>query len=135
MLDRLPGDELLGKHHSHVIQIRGDSYRLKEKLKAGIFDGPQIRELMKDTMFDGALNAVEIAAWQSLKSVITNFLGNRRSPQYEREVDVLLKSFQSLKARMSVKLHFIRSHLDYFPENWKSGKYDFLQTFKMIKQV
>jgi len=29
MLDRL-------LHHSHVIQIRGDSYRLKEKLKAGI---------------------------------------------------------------------------------------------------
>jgi len=23
-------------HHSHVIQIRGDSYRLKDKRKAGI---------------------------------------------------------------------------------------------------
>ena len=29
MLDRL-------LHHSHVIQIRGDSYRLKDKHKAGI---------------------------------------------------------------------------------------------------
>ena len=29
MLDRL-------LHHAHVVQIRGDSYRLKEKLRAGI---------------------------------------------------------------------------------------------------
>ncbi len=27
-------------HHSHVIQIRGDSYRLKEKLRAGIIKKP-----------------------------------------------------------------------------------------------
>ncbi|MDP7597396.1 MAG: ATP-binding protein, partial [Pseudomonadales bacterium] len=33
MLDRL-------LHHSHVIQIRGDSYRLKEKLRAGIIKKP-----------------------------------------------------------------------------------------------
>ncbi|MDA0273042.1 MAG: IS21-like element helper ATPase IstB [Proteobacteria bacterium] len=33
MLDRL-------LHHSHVIQIRGDSYRLKEKLKAGVVNHP-----------------------------------------------------------------------------------------------
>jgi DNA replication protein DnaC len=29
MLDRL-------LHHAHVIQIRGDSYRLKEKRRAGV---------------------------------------------------------------------------------------------------
>lgn len=31
-------DRLL--HHSHVIQIRGDSYRLKDKRKAGIIAKP-----------------------------------------------------------------------------------------------
>ena len=36
----------------------------KEKLKTGIFDGPQIKELMKDLMFDEAL---ELSPWQSLK--------------------------------------------------------------------
>lgn len=30
MLDRL-------LHHSHVINIRGDSYRLKDKVKSGVF--------------------------------------------------------------------------------------------------
>ena len=29
----------------------------KEKLKAGIFDGPQVREPMKDPMFDKALGS------------------------------------------------------------------------------
>ena len=40
-----------------------------EKHKVGIFDVPQIRELMKDPMFDEALNKAELSAWQSLKSV------------------------------------------------------------------
>ena len=87
-----------------------------EKLKAGIFDGPQIRELMKDSTFDDALSATELSAWGSLKSVITNFLGKNRYEEYEKEVDELLKNFQKLGARMSAKMHFLRSHLDYFPQ-------------------
>jgi hypothetical protein len=31
-------DRLL--HHSHVVDIRGSSYRLKEKLKTGIYSTP-----------------------------------------------------------------------------------------------
>ena len=31
-----------------------------EKLKDGIFDGPQTRELMKDTSFDDSLNPSEL---------------------------------------------------------------------------
>ena len=28
-----------------------------------------------------------------------------------------MKSFEKLGARMSIKMHFLQSHLDYFPEN------------------
>ena len=35
-----------------------------EKLKAGIFDGLQIKELMKDPMFNEALSEAELSAWQ-----------------------------------------------------------------------
>ena len=70
------------------------------KLKSGIFGGPQIRELMKGSMFDDALSTAELSAWRWLKSVITNFLGNNRSAEYEKEVDELLKNFQKLRARM-----------------------------------
>ena len=33
-----------------------------EKLKAGIFDGPQIREPMKDPKFNEALSKIELSA-------------------------------------------------------------------------
>ena len=32
-------------------------------------------------------------------------------------VQELMQSFKALGARMSVKMHFLRSHLDYFPDN------------------
>ena len=64
-----------------------------EKLKAGIFDGPQIREIIKDPMFDKALNEAELCTWQSLKSVVTNFLENHRSTEYKKEIEELLLSW------------------------------------------
>ena len=91
--------------------------KITEKIKAGIFDGPQIRKLIKDTSFDVALNPAELSAWLSLKSAIANFLGNHRRSQYRKVVDELMENFRQIGARMSVKMHFLRSHLDYFPEN------------------
>ena len=64
-----------------------------EKLKAGIFDVPQIRELMMDPMSDEALSEAELSTWQSLKSVVTNFQGNHLSSEYEKEIEELPKSF------------------------------------------
>ena len=48
------------------------------KLKAGIFVGSEIRKLMLNEEFDSRLNAVELATWIALKSVVANFLGNHR---------------------------------------------------------
>ena len=84
---------------------------------AGIFDGPQIRQLIKDASVNKTLNLAELSSWLSLKSIIANFLGNHRSPQYEKVVDELMENFYEHDARMSVKINFLRSHLDYFPEN------------------
>ena len=58
-----------------------------EKFKAGIFNDPQIRELMKDPMFDEAWSKAELSTWQSLKSVITKFLGNHWSVEYNKEIE------------------------------------------------
>ena len=46
------------------------------KLKAGIFDGPQIRSLMKDENFNGIISETERNTWQGI-SVANNFLGNK----------------------------------------------------------
>ena len=65
----------------------------------------QVRELMKDPMFDEALSEAELSTWQSLKSVVINFRGNHQSIEYEKEIKELLKSFHQFKAQMSVKFH------------------------------
>ena len=49
-----------------------------ENLKAGIFDGPQIRQLIKDTEFQNSMNRLECAAWKSFVQVVTTSWGTRR---------------------------------------------------------
>ena len=83
------------------------------KITAGIFDGPQIKDLAKDKRIESALDS----ACMSPKSVIANFFWNKMK-QYQKTVDELLENFLKLGARMSVKMHFLHSHLNYFPENW-----------------
>ena len=65
---------------------------------------------MKDPMFDRVLSKAKLFTWRSLKSVVTNFLKNLGSAEYEKETEEQLKSFRQLEARMSVKLHFLQSY-------------------------
>ena len=53
----------------------GTSY---EKVRAGIFDGPQIRTLTRDPAFVLHMAVVESAAWCSYVSVVKEFLGKKR---------------------------------------------------------
>ena len=88
-----------------------------EKIKAGIFDGPQIRELMKDQQFENSMNNVERNAWSSFTCVINNFLGNHKADNYSALVEHMLDCFHKLGCNMSIKVHYLHSHLDRFPEN------------------
>jgi len=87
------------------------------KLKEGIFDGPQIRQLLNDATFVDKMNNKEKAAWLSFKDVVENFLGNHKSENYRKLVDDLLQNYKQLGCLMNYKLHFLHSHLDYFPQN------------------
>ena len=86
---------------------------MRQKLKEGVFIGPQIR----DEYFDTLLQGDEKAAWDSFKFVVKVFLGNRRAQNYEELVNNLLQSYQKLGCNTSLKIHFLHSHLDFFPEN------------------
>ena len=48
-----------------------------EKMKVGVFVGPEIRKLMLNEEFDSRFNPLELPAWNVLKSVVANFLENR----------------------------------------------------------
>ena len=86
-------------------------------MKAGIFDGPQIRKLIQDQAITSHTTAVESAAWCSYVSVVREFLRNTKASNYWYLVDVMLRNFQARGSRMSIKLHYLFSHLDYFSEN------------------
>ena len=74
-----------------------------EKLLAGIFDGPQIRKLIQDQAFTFHMTALESAAWCSYVSVVGEFLDNTKASNYQHIVDLMLRNFQSLGAKMSIK--------------------------------
>ena len=86
-----------------------------EKLKAGIFDGPQIRKLIKDPNFSSSMNEKELCAWDAFLKVVKDFLGNKKASNFKWLVSNILKSIHDIGANMSIKLHFLHSHLERFP--------------------
>lgn len=87
------------------------------KIQAGIFDGPQIRRLLKDQNFIKSMKKIESNAWLSFVAVINNFLGNFKSENYTELVEDMLSNFHALGCNMSIKVHYLNSHLNCFPEN------------------
>ena len=49
--------------------------------------------------------------------VVQSFLGNRKAGNYKDVVQKLLDNFQAFGINMSIKVHFLHSRLDRFPEN------------------
>jgi hypothetical protein len=62
--------------------------------------------------------------WHAFQEVVTVFLGNRRTDNHKDLVEELLSSYKKLGCNMSLKIHFLSSHLDYFPENCGSVSYE-----------
>ena len=63
-----------------------------------MFNGPQIRELMNDSTFDKTLN--------KLKSVSTEFLGNKCSQSYKELVSMLMQTFKLWAQECQLKCIF-----------------------------
>ena len=85
-----------------------------EKLKAEIFDGPQIRKLLNYANFCNFMNPAELSAWTAFTNAMKFFLGKTKAPNYKELVKTLLTSLHQLGANMSIELHFLHSHLAVF---------------------
>ncbi|KRY28164.1 putative ATP-dependent RNA helicase DDX23 [Trichinella spiralis] len=70
------------------------------KLKEGIFVGPEIQKLIKDKMFSSTMTQVEKEAWVAFTNVVSGFLGKKKDHEH-----------------FPLKLHFLHSHLHFFPQN------------------
>ncbi|GFV38923.1 uncharacterized protein TNCV_192911 [Trichonephila clavipes] len=88
-----------------------------EKLKAGIFDGPQIRQLVEDSNVVKSMTEVESKAWNAFVLVMSNFLGKKISDDPVELVESMLLILKELGCNMSIKIHFLHSHLYRFPQN------------------
>jgi hypothetical protein len=89
----------------------------KAALKEGIFICPDITKAFSDATFESTMFATERAAWQAFRDAATKFLGNRKDSYYTNIVNKMLEAFKDLGCNMSLKFHFLHSHLDYFAEN------------------
>ena len=98
--------------------IRSMFTRLSEaKIKGRIFVAPQINTMLKSKTLEEKMNETEKEAWQAFRGVVDGFLGNKKDPNYKESVKKLIKSYQNISSRKSVKLHFLCSQLDFFQEN------------------
>lgn len=93
-------------------------YKSEDKIKSGIFNGPEIRRLMKKRIeFSMNLTPKENACWQSFVELVENFFGNFRSSDYSIKINNLISSFEQNNINVSPKLHYIIHHQDKFPSN------------------
>ena len=59
-----------------------------EKLKVVVFDGPDIRKLVKDADFVNSIDDLEKRTWSSFVDFVKNFSGNNRAVNY-KDVEML----------------------------------------------
>ena len=93
-----------------------------EKINAGVFDGPKTRQLLKDKEFIETMSPEKKNGWIAFSQVVNNFLGNTKSPKYKEIVKTLIDNFHKLGCNMSVKVHFLHSHLEYFCRKFGSSE-------------
>lgn len=87
-----------------------------EKLKAGN-DGPEIRQLIRDPDFENSVNEVELEAWKAFVLVMKNFLGNNKARNYIEHITNMIPAFRNLGCNISIKMYYLFSHIDRFPED------------------
>ena len=67
------------------------------------------------------MDDLEKRTWCSFVDVVKNFLGNNRAVNYKELIEKMLKCYPEIGPNMSIKVHFLDSHLDKFPD--KSGDF------------
>ena len=63
------------------------------------------------------MNPTELEAWESFGEIVHNFLENTKKENYNKIVKRMLNAFQTQGCNMNLKVNFLHSHIDYFPEN------------------
>ena len=84
---------------------------------------------MNDNNFHTKLNTTELEAWRSFNGGVYGILGNKKEANHKQLIQNLVQTYKKLGCRMSLKIHFLHSHLDFFPENLNSVSDEQGETF------
>ena len=89
------------------------------KVKGGIFTGQQIRQMLGSKELEDKMIPLERDAWQSFRNGVHGFLGKNKTDNYtcKYSVETVLQAYCKLGSRMSLKMHYLHSHLDFFRPN------------------
>ncbi|GBL92172.1 hypothetical protein AVEN_91514-1 [Araneus ventricosus] len=82
------------------------------KLKEDVFVGANNMKIMKDENFETKMESNERKACKFFKLVFTSFLENKKDPNYKYIAEEMMKKFKILGCIMSLKVHFLDSHMD-----------------------
>jgi hypothetical protein len=79
--------------------------------------GPQDRKLFREDMFNNLLQDDEKTVWDSFRLVSNNFLENIEVENYKELIEEMLSFYHKVGCNVSLKIHMLHSHLDFFPVN------------------
>ncbi|GBM80078.1 hypothetical protein AVEN_21795-1 [Araneus ventricosus] len=85
------------------------------KLKERVFTSS--RKLLSESLFSETMGGKENEAWDSFKDVVHRFLDNTKDPLYKTIAQRMLTTYEAQGCKMILKVHFLHSHVDCFPEN------------------
>jgi len=85
-------------------------------LKEEVFVGPGIQKLLSNSLFSKSMNGTERKSGNYLEMWGHHFLGNKKDENY-KILKRILTAFQVQDWKMSLKVHFLHSHVDYFSEH------------------
>ena len=89
------------------------------KVKEGEFNGPDIGKLLHAIAFEALLQYREVKARRSFLNIVSNFLGSHKSNDFEDIIKDSTINFHNMGCNMSVKLHFLASHLTFSHRIWQ----------------
>ena len=87
------------------------------KVKGGIFTRPEIQMMLQSEELVNVMTLEERIARESFRRVVQWFLGNKRSENYKELIDNFIQSYHILGCKMSIKMHYLFSHIDFFRPN------------------
>ena len=71
--------------------------------------------MLKNKDFEEFFTLKELRAWEAFNLVCHGFLANTRLLDFQECIDMLLQSYEDMGCCMSLKIHFLHSHLNFFP--------------------